>query len=194
MTRDHDARFVLLLDLCIGVGIGLIISIAIGLLVCHHLAHRAQEHALQESRVVVHSEGQRQYWEKQHTALEQRVAGALDALPTDRYANTKGAAEEEEDSCCLCLETFQMDAELRLLPCKHYFHKDCIDEYFKTRRFMPRQCPLCRQNAVLAAATACSTDTLEQADVEQGPVEAPTTHGAATDVNAATLFSSRANE
>ena len=60
------------------------LCIVMGVWVCHRLAQRAQEHALQESRVVVHLEVQRQYWEKQHTALEQRVAGALDALPTDR--------------------------------------------------------------------------------------------------------------
>ncbi|KAM7252600.1 hypothetical protein ACFE04_008109 [Oxalis oulophora] len=43
--------------------------------------------------------------------------------------------------CVICLEEFQDDDELRLLPkCDHMFHRDCIDNWF-VRKVI---CPLCR--------------------------------------------------
>ncbi|CEM24477.1 unnamed protein product [Vitrella brassicaformis CCMP3155] len=46
-----------------------------------------------------------------------------------------------DDFCCsVCLVEFEEDDEVRVLDCKHVFHKLCIDEWFKAHTV----CPLCR--------------------------------------------------
>ena len=57
-----------------------------------------------------------------------------------------GTGEEAEAECCLCMEAFGPADEIRLLPCRHYFHKACIDRWFGTRAHRVRSCPLCKRN------------------------------------------------
>jgi hypothetical protein len=45
----------------------------------------------------------------------------------------------ETESCSICHETMK-DKECREFPCKHLFHKDCIDKWL----LQQRTCPLCR--------------------------------------------------
>ncbi|KAG0290747.1 hypothetical protein BGZ98_003301 [Dissophora globulifera] len=42
-------------------------------------------------------------------------------------------------SCSICLCDYEDLEELRHLPCDHYFHKECVDEWLKLKR----TCPLC---------------------------------------------------
>lgn len=50
---------------------------------------------------------------------------------------------EEKDrissSCSICLCEYEDLDELRHLPCDHYFHQECVDEWLKLKR----TCPLC---------------------------------------------------
>lgn len=46
-----------------------------------------------------------------------------------------------EHSCPICIDNIDDDDYIRLLPvCEHYFHKKCIDKWFKTND----SCPCCR--------------------------------------------------
>ena len=45
-----------------------------------------------------------------------------------------------EDTCSICLETFKEDEEIVILPCKHGYHRDCLDPWLK----MHSECPSCR--------------------------------------------------
>ena len=45
-------------------------------------------------------------------------------------------------SCAICIMDFELDEEVRVLPCKHYFHTDCVDSWLK----MNATCPTCRAN------------------------------------------------
>ena len=43
------------------------------------------------------------------------------------------------DQCSICMETYLLGQQLKLLPCTHIFHSNCIEKYlieFST------QCPL----------------------------------------------------
>jgi hypothetical protein len=48
---------------------------------------------------------------------------------------------EEIVMCSICLEEYEVGEQLRLLPCKHCFHTDCILPWLTQRSPM---CPLCK--------------------------------------------------
>lgn len=72
----------------------------------------------------------------------------LDALPLLRCP-TGHTTKASGTTCAICLGAFKRRQELRLLPCKHFFHQKCIDQWLKQRCV----CPLCRSDD-LAWATA----------------------------------------
>jgi hypothetical protein len=56
----------------------------------------------------------------------------------------KGLVESaaEGEFCCVCLSRLvEEHRDMRILPCRHKFHKLCVDEWFNACR---KTCPLCR--------------------------------------------------
>nr|ACU16109.1 unknown [Glycine max] len=45
--------------------------------------------------------------------------------------------------CCVCLCRFEDNQEVSELPCKHYFHRGCLDKWFEFDN-KHSTCPLCR--------------------------------------------------
>lgn len=43
--------------------------------------------------------------------------------------------------CCVCLSGFEANQEVSELPCKHFFHRGCLDKWFDNNH---TTCPLCR--------------------------------------------------
>ncbi|XP_042510868.1 E3 ubiquitin-protein ligase Os04g0590900-like [Macadamia integrifolia] len=59
----------------------------------------------------------------------------------------KGDGLVKETDCSVCLNEFQEEERLRLLPkCSHAFHLTCIDTWLRVHS----NCPLCRANIVIA--------------------------------------------
>jgi len=56
----------------------------------------------------------------------------------------------EDAVCCICLARYVDNDELRLLPCGHFFHKDCVDKWLKINAL----CPLCKSELDVVSATA----------------------------------------
>ena len=53
--------------------------------------------------------------------------------------------ENNDDvSCRICLLEYEEGDVLRLLPCFHKYHKDCVDKWFK----MGDKCPICKTSIV----------------------------------------------
>eukprot|EP00741_Cyanophora_paradoxa_P005951 tig00000950_g5769.t1 len=67
----------------------------------------------------------------------------LDSLPKMPF--TPDLVSEEDASCVMCLEAYEPGVELRQLPCRHYFHRKCIDNWLTIKC----TCPLCRQDISL---------------------------------------------
>ncbi|DBA05051.1 TPA: hypothetical protein N0F65_000739 [Lagenidium giganteum] len=65
---------------------------------------------------------------------------AIDRLTTEQYEATM--FEDEDASCCICLNDYELQQELRRLPCKHHFHKECVDEWLMVNS----TCPTCRKS------------------------------------------------
>lgn len=59
-----------------------------------------------------------------------------------KYKRLRRASETDEDSekCTICLSQFEVDNDVRRLPCMHLFHKDCVDQWLLTNK----HCPICR--------------------------------------------------
>lgn len=60
-------------------------------------------------------------------------------MRTKRYKSPT-RDERQVESCCICLEDYKRRDKLRVLPCKHEFHKKCIDTWFSDHV----KCPICR--------------------------------------------------
>jgi hypothetical protein len=47
----------------------------------------------------------------------------------------------QQDSCSICLLEFEGEDEVRTTPCRHRYHKQCIDSWCQTNL----SCPICRR-------------------------------------------------
>lgn len=75
---------------------------------------------------------------------EQEIA----KLPLTNFCMTMAEGKDENDSCVKCLVcqfAFEEKETIRHLPCKHYFHNECVDVWLATKDF----CPYCRQCIVI---------------------------------------------
>ena len=63
---------------------------------------------------------------------------ALNTLPLNFYKNLK---LEDDTTCSICMDNMLEKDITRLLPCKHLFHRLCIDKWIKTESY---KCPVCR--------------------------------------------------
>eukprot|EP00397_Hematodinium_sp_SG-2012_P046113 GEMP01051995.1.p1 GENE.GEMP01051995.1~~GEMP01051995.1.p1 ORF type:complete len:230 (+),score=39.98 GEMP01051995.1:183-872(+) len=57
--------------------------------------------------------------------------------------NAKGPPQQ----CCICFEDLQKDEWIRILPCTHSYHHDCIAEWSISNQFRNNPvCPHCKYN------------------------------------------------
>ena len=45
-------------------------------------------------------------------------------------------------TCSICIDQFKENEVIRIMPCNHQFHKECVDPWILNYR---KECPLCRQ-------------------------------------------------
>lgn len=55
-----------------------------------------------------------------------------------------GTAAHPVRRCAVCRLEFERDDEVRLLPCKHYYHPECVGEWLKHNK----TCPVCSKEVV----------------------------------------------
>ncbi|XP_052263396.1 E3 ubiquitin-protein ligase RNF181-like isoform X2 [Dreissena polymorpha] len=61
----------------------------------------------------------------------------VENLPTSVISNSEAALERK---CPVCIANFDLDEEVKQLPCQHKFHTDCILPWLAK----VNSCPLCR--------------------------------------------------
>lgn len=72
----------------------------------------------------------------------------IEKLPQLMYCSEMGHGKCENDSdvkCLVCQFQYEIGDIVRKLPCKHYFHKECVDPWLGGKD----HCPYCRQCIIL---------------------------------------------
>ncbi|KAE8659263.1 putative DNA binding protein [Hibiscus syriacus] len=96
-------------------------------------------------------------WFITNVGLQQSI---INSITVCKYKKDEGLIEGTE--CSVCLNEFQEDETVRLLPkCNHAFHISCIDTWLRAHT----NCPLCRAHIVSDALRSTATP------VDQNPVD-----------------------
>ncbi|KAL3498100.1 hypothetical protein ACH5RR_040832 [Cinchona calisaya] len=74
----------------------------------------------------------------------------VESLPLRLYSKLQKHLPDEVAQCYICLVEYEEGDSVRILPCHHEYHKECIDRWLKE---VHRVCPLCRGDV-------CSSDSL----------------------------------
>ncbi|XP_034038117.1 E3 ubiquitin-protein ligase RNF130 [Thalassophryne amazonica] len=85
----------------------------------------------------------------------------------------KGDKETDPDfnHCAVCIEAYQLNDVVRILPCKHVFHKVCVDPWLNEHC----TCPMCKLNILKALGIVNSLPCVDSAvlDVDHLGVRQP---------------------
>ncbi|TYH80025.1 hypothetical protein ES332_D03G104800v1 [Gossypium tomentosum] len=65
----------------------------------------------------------------------------IEAYPITLLGENFELPRPNDNTCSICLSEYQAKETIRTIPdCNHYFHANCIDEWFK----LNAACPVCR--------------------------------------------------
>ncbi|XP_017263969.1 RING finger protein 150a [Kryptolebias marmoratus] len=72
----------------------------------------------------------------------------------------KGDKETESDfdNCAVCIEGYKPNDVVRILPCRHVFHKHCVDPWLQDHR----TCPMCKMNILKALGIPYNADCTDE--------------------------------
>ncbi|KAG8014706.1 hypothetical protein GBF38_003313 [Nibea albiflora] len=82
---------------------------------------------------------------------------AKKALSKLQVRTIKKGDEETEadfDNCAVCIESYKPNDVIRILPCRHVFHKHCVDPWLQDHR----TCPMCKMNILKALGILLNPD------------------------------------
>lgn len=72
---------------------------------------------------------------------------SINKLPVFKFKDCRNKMdklpEDQQSKCSICLDDFDDEDEVRMLFCKHVFHKNCVDKWLIENNVT---CPLCRSD------------------------------------------------
>lgn len=86
---------------------------------------------------------------------------AVAAMPTLKISKQSmesmdgGGLDEELNQCAVCKEAFEIGGEVREMPCKHFYHSNCILPWLE----LHSSCPLCRHEMPVDVEEHASSST-----------------------------------
>ncbi|KAH8066960.1 ubiquitin-protein transferase [Aureococcus anophagefferens] len=92
------------------------------------------------------------------------ASSAVDALPTCKYCDAADHGAIVGDQCAICRMEFEPDDVMRVLPCGHAEHAECLDQWL----LINRSCPLCQKDVAprASAETAEESHAITAADTD----------------------------
>ncbi|XP_058781568.1 probable E3 ubiquitin-protein ligase XERICO [Vicia villosa] len=78
------------------------------------------------------------YYQENSSSRESRVS--ITQYKSLCY-NRSNVGRSHMVECCVCLSGFEANQEVSELPCKHFFHRGCLEKWFDNKH---SSCPLCR--------------------------------------------------
>jgi hypothetical protein len=81
--------------------------------------------------------------------IEKSGLQVIKAVLVGQYEREGKITSNCADRCLICLDDYRPEDDVRLMTCRHAFHKDCVDKWLQTGK---NNCPACRTRGV-------STDT-----------------------------------
>ncbi|XP_066891675.1 RING finger protein 150 isoform X2 [Kogia breviceps] len=87
----------------------------------------------------------------------------------------KGDKETEPDfdNCAVCIEGYKPGDVVRILPCRHLFHKSCVDPWLLDHR----TCPMCKMNILKALGIPPNADCMDGLPTDfEGSLGGPSTN------------------
>lgn len=109
--------------------------------------------------------------------LARRLASAakkaIAKIPQKTVKNGDRELDSEFDQCAVCIEVYKPHDVIRTLPCKHVFHKSCVDPWLLDQR----SCPMCKLDILRAfGMQVFGSQESVHPDPESGAVAAPVEH------------------
>ncbi|XP_041358456.1 RING finger protein 150-like [Gigantopelta aegis] len=82
--------------------------------------------------------------------LARRLASAakkaIAKIPQKNIKSGDKELDSDMDQCAVCIECYKAHDVIRTLPCKHIFHKSCVDPWLLDQR----SCPMCKLDILRA--------------------------------------------
>lgn len=104
-----------------------------------YIRGRSRSSTERVGQITGHSNRPVDFYERPGQGLDRSLVESLPEVSYSVVKNMKTGKDSLE--CAVCLERFEEDENLRLLPkCSHVFHSECIDVWFHSHS----TCPLCR--------------------------------------------------
>ncbi|KAI2465725.1 hypothetical protein F4781DRAFT_424607 [Annulohypoxylon bovei var. microspora] len=110
------------------------------------------------------------------TTTSRAIAEPSVATTSNQTQENGGQTEEEHLGCSICTEDFSVGQDVRVLPCDHKFHPQCVDPWLVN---VSGTCPLCRLDLRPHEAEAEAEEEVEVGEAsssvpqpdEAGPVD-----------------------
>lgn len=84
-----------------------------------------------------------QFGSQSHRKETKKVIGQL---PLHTIKHGEKGIDVDAESCAVCIENFKVKDVIRILPCKHIFHRTCIDPWLLDHH----TCPMCKLDVIKA--------------------------------------------
>ncbi|KAH5037947.1 hypothetical protein HBI74_036000 [Parastagonospora nodorum] len=104
--------------------------------------------------------------------VEEQQEGIAPAQPvmTGAGASKDSSSHDENLGCSICTEDFEKGQDLRVLPCDHKFHPECVDPWLLN---VSGTCPLCRVDLRPVTSNSSTPDSDADPTPEAAAAEQP---------------------
>ncbi|XP_068124368.1 E3 ubiquitin-protein ligase RNF149 [Hyperolius riggenbachi] len=96
-------------------------------------------------------------------AIRKETKKAIGQLQLHRVKRGEKGIDIEADNCAVCIENYKPKDVVRILPCKHIFHRLCIDPWLLEHR----TCPMCKLDVIKALGILVDSEDPQEIPVPE---------------------------